>query len=74
MLVDIFFKDGHVRQVNTLIYLKEAVYKALPVSEHGWHEGHHQGRSWGYGQRGWVLDEVPGCQESGGWKKCFEVK
>ena len=35
MLVDIFFKDGHVRQVNTLIYLKEAVYKALPVSEHG---------------------------------------
>ena len=35
MLADIFFKDGHVRQVNTLIYLKEAVYKALPVSEHG---------------------------------------
>ena len=46
------------------------MYKTLPVSKHGWTGG----RSWGYGQRDSVLDEGLGCQESGGWKKCFLVK
>ena len=56
------------------MYLKEAIYKALPDSKHGWPEGHHEGRLWGDGQRGCVLDEGLGCQESGGWTKCFIVK
>ena len=43
-----------------IIYLKEAVYKALSVSKDGWPERHHhhQGRSWGDGQRDGVLDEI----------------
>ena len=74
MLVNIFCKGGQEKTI--LIYLKEAeaVYKALPASKHGWPEGHHQDRSWGDGQRDCVLDEGLGCQESGGWKKCFLVK
>ena len=74
MLVNIFCKGG--QEKTTLMYLKEveAVYKALPASKHGWPEGHHQGRSWGDGQRDCVLDEGLGCQESGGWTKCFIVK
>ena len=47
---------------------------ALPISKPGWPEGHHQGCSGDCGQRGCQLDEGPGCQESGGWKKCFIVK
>ena len=50
------------------------MYKALPVSKYGWPEGHHQGRSWGDGQRDCVLDEGLGCQESGDWKKGFIIK
>ena len=62
-----------VRQVTTLIYLKDAVYNALPISKHGGPEEHHQGRSWGDVQRGCVLGEGLGCQESGDWKKCFII-
>ena len=56
MLVNIFCKGG--QEKTTLIYLKEAeaVYKALPVSKHGWPEGYYQGRSWVNGQRDCVLD------------------
>ena len=56
------------------IYEGSPLYMALPDSKHGWPEGHHQGHSWGDGQRGCVLNEALGCQERGGWKKCLIVK
>ena len=46
----------------------------MPISKHGGPEEHHQGRSWGDVQRGCVLGEGLGCQESGNGKKCFIIK